>query len=251
MNLFYYNDGSGISMSVTSSYISDITYNKIYNNSFIHNGWDADNIPDAMTSAIGFAIYNGSWIIKNNAIKNNIYFDHYQVYGTYGGVSLNDQTFAGNWDGDVLGDPKFVNATAALGDPINADYPDLHISANSPCIDKGGALTTIVSPTGSGTTFTVADAGYFMDGWGISGVNGDDIQIVGNSQKARVTKVNYATNTITVDSPITWTQNQGLALAHIGPAPDAGAYEYGSSYPSGSLYGMSILFFAQRNLVRH
>jgi hypothetical protein len=75
----------------------------------------------------------------------------------------------------------------------------------------------------------VADAGYFMDGWWISGVDGDDIQIVGTSQKARIINVNYGTNSITVNTPLTWTQNQGVALAYVGVAPDAGAYEYGST----------------------
>jgi len=232
-NMFYYNDGSGIGMSVTSNYISDITYNHIYNNSFIHNGWDPVQIPDAMTSAIGFAIYGGPWIIKYNAIKNNIYYDHYQTYGTYGGASLNDQTFAGNWDGNAQGNPLYVNGASA--DPSNSSLPDLHLQAGSPCIGIGVALTTITSASGSGTSFTVADAGYFMDGWGIAGVNGDDIQIVGTSQKARITKVNYQTNTITVDTSLSWTQNQGIALAYVGSAPDAGAYEYGSLYVARAL----------------
>jgi len=248
-NLLYYNDGAAISMSATSSYISDITYNHIYNNSFMHNGWDADNIPDVMTSAIGFAIYSGSWIIKYNAIKNNIYYDHYQVYGTYGGVSLNDQTFAGNWDGDTQGNPLYVNGASA--DPSNSSLPDLHLQAGSPCKDVGTYLTTITSATGSGTTFTVADAGYFMDGWGIEGVLGDEIQIVGTSQKARITKVNYQTNTITVDTSLSWTQNQGVALSYLGSGPDVGALEYGSSYPSDTFPAMRSLLLAQRNSLHH
>jgi hypothetical protein len=241
-NLLYYNDGASISMSVTSNYISDITYNKIYNNSFIHNGWDADNIPDAMTSAIGFAIYSGPWIIKYNALKNNIYYEHYQVYGTYGGVSLNDQTFAGNWDGNTQGNPLYVNGASA--DPFNSSLPDLHLQAGSPCINAGAALTTITSASGAGTSFTVADAGYFLDGWGIAGVDGDEIQIVGTSQIARITKVNYQTNTITVDTSLSWTQGQGIALAYVGSAPDVGAFEYGSSQVISTLQGLRNRFSA-------
>ena len=37
---------------------------------------------------------------------------------------------------------------------------------DSPCIDAGGPLTTITSTSGSGTTFEVANANYFIDGWG-------------------------------------------------------------------------------------
>jgi hypothetical protein len=89
-------------------------------------------------------------------------------------------------------------------------------------------LTTIISASGSGTVLTVADAGYFLDGWGIPGVVGDQIQILGTSQKARITNVNYDMNTITVDTTMTWTQGQGIVLAYVGSAPDAGAFEYGS-----------------------
>jgi hypothetical protein len=165
------------------------------------------------------------------------------VYG-YTGVSASDQTFANNWDGDTQGNPLFVNAPLALGDPTVETIPDLNLNAGSPAIDAGGALTTITSASGSGTTFTVADAGYFMDGWGITGVDGDEIQIIGTSQRARITKVNYGTNTITVDSSFSWTQNQGIALAYVGSAPDAGAHEYGSSEPLPTFQGLRHRFAA-------
>jgi hypothetical protein len=223
-NRFYYNDLSGISMTLTASYYSDIVYNKIYNNTFLHNGWNMATGPDALTSAIGFALYSGSHIIKNNAVKNNIYFDHYQVYGTYK-VNLEDQIFAGNWDGDTQGDPKFVNASSTPGDPMDDSYPDLHLNAGSPCINAGLYLTTITSASGSGTSFQVSDARYFMDGWNIPGVQGDNIQLYGTSQKARITSINYENNTITVDISLTWTQNQGISLVYEGSAPDIGAFE--------------------------
>ena len=225
-NRFYYNNLCGIGMSTTSSYYSDVVYNKIYNNTFLHNGYNMSTGPDPMTSAIGFAIYSGTHVIKFNALKNNLYYDHYQALGVYQ-VSLDDQIIANNWNGDTQGDPFFVNAPLTLGDPTNANLPDLHLQASSPCIDKGSFLTTITSPSGAGTTFTVADAGYFMDGWGISEVNGDDIQIVGTSQKARIAKVDYVTNAITLDTTLSWTQNQGIALAYVGSAPDVGAFEHG------------------------
>jgi hypothetical protein len=33
---------------------------------------------------------------------------------------------------------------------------------------------------------------------------------------------------ITVDAALTWTQNQGIAMAYVGSAPDIGAHEFGS-----------------------
>jgi hypothetical protein len=62
-----------------------------------------------------------------------------------------------------------------------------------------------------------------MDGWGI--IEGDLIQLEGETQKVRITYVDYDNNTITVDSNISWNQGQGVSLAYEGSAPDIGAYE--------------------------
>jgi len=229
-NRFYHNDRAGLAMGLTSSYVSDIVFNRVYNNSFFHNGINTQDPIDHMNSGIGFGIYSGTHIIKYNAFKNNVLYKHRVPYGAYY-VNLSDQIFAGNWDGDAQGNPQFVSASEALGDPMNSSLPDLDIQSNSPCKDAGTYLTTITSSSGSGTTFHVEDAGYFMDGWGISGVDGDEIQIIGTSQKARITHVDYGTKTITVNAAITWTQNQGIALAYVGAAPDVGAHEYGSQLP--------------------
>jgi PKD repeat protein len=226
-NRFYHNDRSGIAMGLTSTYYSDIIYNKIYNNTFFHNAINVDD--DPANAAIFFVVYSGSRVIEHNAIKNNILYRHPLTYSAYGSVSLADQIFAGNWDGDVQGDPLFVNASVALGDPMDASLPDFHLNSSSPCREVGTSLTTITSSSGSGTTFTVADAGYFMDGWGIDGVEGDEIQIVGTSQKARIASVNYTSKTITLNTALTWTQGQGIALAYVGSAPDIGAHEFGSA----------------------
>ena len=223
-NYYYHNDRAGVSMSLTSSYYSDIVYNKVYNNTFFHNGINTEDPIDHMNSGIGFGIYSGSHVIQHNTVQNNLLYRHRVPFGSYY-VNLADQIFAGNWDGDTQGDPKFVNASPVLGDPMDASLPDLRLESDSPCKDAGTYLTTVTSPGGSGSTFQVADAGYFMDGWGIAGVQGDEIQLFGSGQRARITAVDYATNRITVDRILTWTQDQGISLAYEGNAPDAGAYE--------------------------
>jgi PKD repeat protein len=221
-NAFYFNNLAGLEFSAGSNYYQDIYYNHVYNNTFFRNSQTSE--PDPGNAAIYLAIWDGSLTIRSNAFKNNLYFGHPKVYGVYR-VSLADQTFAGEYVGETSGDPRFVNASAAWGDPMDAGYPDLQLNAGSPCIDKGGALTTITSTSGAGSSFKVADAKYFMDGWGITGVEGDEIQIVGTTQKARITKVDYGTNTLTVNAALNWTQGQGIALAYVGSAPDAGAHE--------------------------
>lgn len=229
-NSFYYNDLAGISMTLTNTYYSDIIHNKINNNTFLHNGWNMATGPDAMTSAIGFAIYSGTHVIKDNTLKNNLFLDHYQSYGSYR-VALNEQEFSGNWDGDRQGDPGFINAGNKLGNPEDPTYPDLRLSDESPCIDAGRPLTTIASADGIGTTFNVADSRYFMDRWGIAGVLGDEIQLHGSSQKVRIVSIEYSSNTITVDRDISWKKNQGVSLSFDGLGPDIGAYEFGQTHP--------------------
>ncbi len=236
-NSFFYNISAGLSMSVTESYLQDILRNRIYNNSFFNNGHNPYDSIDHMSSGIGFGIYSGSFIIKDNALKNNILYKHKLTIGEYN-INTSDrtgilavQTFANNWDGDKKGNPQFLNANPVYGDPFDSKFPDLRLSANSPCIDSGTFLTTILSPSGSGTSFRVADAGYFMDGWGIRGVMGDEIQLSGTTQRARITSVAYTTNTIAVDKSLTWTKDQGIGLAYEGFAPDIGAFEYGSPNP--------------------
>jgi hypothetical protein len=233
-NAFFNNISAGLSMSVTESYLQDILRNKIYNNTFFNNGHNPYDSIDHMSSGIGFGIYSGPLVIKDNALKNNILFKHKLTIGEYN-INTTDRTgllanqvFTNNWDGDKKGDPQFIDATIAQHDPFNAALPDLHLMARSPCIDSGTYLTTIASASGSGTFFQVADAGYFMDGWGIAGVSGDEIQLFGTNQRARILKVNYATNSLVVDKNLTWTDNQGVSLAYEGAAPDIGAYEFGA-----------------------
>ncbi|OGL43434.1 MAG: hypothetical protein A2W05_00380 [Candidatus Schekmanbacteria bacterium RBG_16_38_10] len=225
-NSFYYNNRAGLQFSVGSNYYQDIVYNHVYNNTFFHNALGNSYERDPGNVAVYFAKWSGSLIVKYNTFKNNLYYGHPAVYGTYGGPTLADQTFASEYNGDVSGDPKFINATATLGDPLDSNYPNLDLQSISPYVNVGTYLTTITSSSGSGTSFVVADAGYFMDGWGITGVQGDEIRLFGSSQKARITSINYSSNLITVDRTLTWTQNQGISLAYEGVSPDAGAYEF-------------------------
>jgi len=226
-NYFFYNNLSAIQFSTTDNYHPNgPNHNYVYNNTFLHNGWQTDSgQDDQQRSQIGFQNWSSSFTVKYNVIKNNLFYDAPRLFG-YNGALASDQTFANNYNGDASGSPLFVNATSTGGNPTDTSYPNLSVSSNSPVINAGGALTTITSPNGSGTSFVVADAAYFMDGWGI--VQGDTIQLMGSTQRPRITSVNYATQSITVDSAVTWTQNQGICLPYEGTGPDIGAFEYGS-----------------------
>jgi len=228
-NYFYYNDVSGLSMHVTTDYQQDIRYNKIYNNTFFKNTINPESARE--NAGISFAHYSGSWVVQDNALKNNLLYKHRKTYGEYNSKTSNRtgiiilQIWANNYDGDALGNPQFINAPTTPGDPFDAATPDLRLQPTSPCKDYGTYLTKITTAGGTGTSFQVEDAGYFMDGWGVPNVEGDMIQLFGTRQKARITNVNYDTNWITLDRSVTWTQGQGVSLPYNGAAPDAGAFE--------------------------
>jgi hypothetical protein len=119
-------------------------------------------------------------------------------------------------------DPGFVDITRTAS-PWDKNPYDFHLLSTSPAIDAGVFLTTTTS-SGSGTEIQVADAGYFIDGYGI--VEGDVIQLQGQTAKARIVSIDYATNTMTIDTPLSWTSGLGVSLPYEGAAPDIGAYEY-------------------------
>ena len=123
--------------------------------------------------------------------------------------------FANNFDTD----PAFIDAA-------NGNF---HLDPASPAIDQGAFLTVAVG-AGSGTQLTVLDAGYFFDGSGVDGELGDSIQIEGHDETARVTSIDRSTHTMTLDTPLTWGDGNGVSLAYEGLAPDLGAYEH----PGGS-----------------
>ncbi len=227
-NCFYFNDLAGIQFSVSSNYYQDIRWNHVYNNTFFRNSQTTESDPG--NCGVYLAVWSGSWVVTDNVFKNNLYYGQPSAHGVYR-VSPGDQTFASEYVGEDSGDPLFVDASSTPGDPADGTYPDFALRAGSPCIDAGGALTTITSASGSGTSFTAADAGYFTDGWGITGVEGDTIRLIGTSQTARIIGIDYGTNVITVDSSLSWTGGQGVALAYNGEAPDAGAFEYGLAVP--------------------
>ena len=197
--------------------------NYIYNNVFYNNGYNS-----ASKNKSG-GIYFANWgrgDPKNNIIKNNIFYKNKGGPITHDGVIKEPQIFVTNW---ITGDPLFVDDESSL-DPFNPSLPNFNLQEESQCIDKGSFLTKITSRNGSGTSFKVKDAGYFIDGWGI--IEGDEIQFEGTAQKARIRNIDYTNNTITVDKTVIWSQNMGVSLVYVGSAPDIGAFEYSGDYGS-------------------
>ncbi len=102
---------------------------------------------------------------------------------------------------------------------------DFHLMSGSPMIDAGTFLTH-TRTTNSGLTMEVDDASYFVDGFGIRSYSGDTIQLEDQDLKAVITKVDYASNTLYLDVPLSWTKGQKLSKSYNGHAPDIGAFEF-------------------------
>jgi chitodextrinase len=219
---YFYNSDKGV-QHVTDEVASHgrADDNRIYNNTFFNMGYGA-GVPTSESGGIYFADW-GRGDPTGNVLKNNIFYQNAGGAVTYSGVS-DLQTVVNNWDNNI--DPEFIDQSG--NDPDNPNLPNLRLKSTSDAINAGVALTTITSPSGAGNQFTVEDAGYFMDGWAMAslGVQGDEIQLLGTTQRARITSVNYGTNTITINAPLNWSQGQGISLAYEGSLPDIGAYEY-------------------------
>jgi hypothetical protein len=214
-NTFYHNGSGAIQVVSNQAGIDYADYNHIYHNSFYHNGYLATD--PGFQGGMYFANWSGQSPV-GNVVKNNIFYDNKNGSITYEG-QVDPQVVENNWDQNDV-DPGFVDLSGS--DPDDPSLPDLRLKPGSPAIDAGTWLTVITSPSGSGTTFEVADAAYFMDGWGI--IEGDLIQLA-NGERVRITDVNYQSNMVTIDSELSWTQNMGVSLAYEGTAPDLGAYE--------------------------
>lgn len=214
-NVFYSNGLGGIQCVSMVDY-TPAHYNRIFHNVFFHNGHEADY------SGFSGGIYFCDWGQGDpigNVVKNNIFYENKGGPITTDAVDT-PQVVESNWE---TGDPLFEDDETPL-DPFNPNLPDFHLQGASLCIDSGTFLTKITSADGSGTQFQIEDAGYFTNGWGM--IDGDELQLEGSVQKARITDIDYENNIITVDNGLSWTQNMGISLAYSGTAPDLGAYEY-------------------------
>jgi hypothetical protein len=211
---------------------SNAVNNRIYNNTFFNNGL---GISGGSSDAAVYVTSEAGQSPTGNVFKNNLYYSHYQIYG---GNRYSTQTYANEYNGDVSGNPLFVNAsTTPPTDKTNSNYPNLDLQSNSPAINQGGALTTVaVADTGSGTSLIVSDATYFQDGtYAPPGtVNADWIAVGTVSNVVRISSINYSTNTIALANSISRNDNDPVWLHKksdgvqvlYGSAPDPGAYEF-------------------------
>jgi hypothetical protein len=223
-NIFYHNDSSGLSFSTNGGNHNNASNNHVYHNVFYHNGfmllddWDPRKTGMMLARWEDTAQYNA---ITGVGIKNNIFFDNqlHAIYFYY--VDELEQDVANNWEHE--GDPLFA-AVTGVPDPADFGFYNFHLRPGSPCRDNGGFLTLTTNTGQDSTVLEVENSGYFSAGHGV--VAGDMIQLEGQTVAVVITDIDYATNSITVASPLTWDAGIGVALPYLGTAPDQGVYEH-------------------------
>ncbi len=254
-NTFYANRTAGIDIHTQSYGVEHAwaKWNVLYNNTSCGNGLGSWN-----AGGLSFTVYaaGAEHDLKDNVILNNILVTNNpkEIYiGTVAGAEAqmgpnvyeNNLVFHNDpgtpsiinmsWpklytvaEVEALPDSEFKNnidLDPLFVDPKNLDF---HIQPSSPAIDAGRHLTYTIG-SGTGTQIRVHNANYFCDGFGI--VNGDLMQLQGQTIRARILEVDYQNNTLTVERPLSWVDGQGVSLAYEGSAPDIGAFEFNSVNP--------------------
>jgi len=203
--------------------------NYIYNNTLAFNGFNATtNVSDGSPTNISYPVWQSLMAFNGtgtNFVVNNLAYDDFN-YGLacFDGGSVDVARSAGNLYGV---DPIFVN-TNTIGGEFYLALTNCLIQSNSPAIDAGTWLAYVTSPSGSGSAFTVDNAGYFNGATYTAAsrtIAPDAIQLQGQTNTVYILSI--SNNTITVNGSLTWTNGQGVALPYAGNGPDAGACEYG------------------------
>jgi hypothetical protein len=207
------------------------SFNRVYNNTIAGNGrFLGTNNPSnpIQLDCIQFGSSSTFNVLKNNICNSN-------TGGDWDGSFPASWTAASNFLA-ADGDPLFGNLT--LTDYSSTTLPDLDLQAGSAALNAGAHLTVAVGAGSSATALVVDDASYFQDGtWGssLSDIQPDCIAVgvVGNT--ACIASIDYATETITLGSAISWSDGASVwlykksdgAIVLIGAAPDLGANEFG------------------------
>lgn len=208
-------------MSRSNFAVSNTIYgNTIYGNGLakIYGGVGMSGFAGGvgMNNSGGYPQHTNNWLV------NNIVWNNYPTNITE--LVRKTQIVRTNWTGDEeASSPLFLN-TNGLGVAYQPDnMPNFRLRPGSPCIDRGDWLAYVTSSSGTGSSFTVDNSLYFSDGNKI--VEGDTIQLQGQTNTAVIIKNDWQKHTLHFTPPLTWTNGQGVSTRYSGSAPDMGAFE--------------------------
>lgn len=183
-------------MALTSIFNSLVSYSASdsVNHSWINNTWDDSGQSSSQNT---FA----------TTFHTNLYADYNHIYG---GSTLNYGS------SNLTANPLFTNTSSG----------DFTLQSASP-LRAAGRYATLANGSGaSSVTLIVDDAYPFSDGWSIT--PGDFIKI-GSGEYVQISSINYGTNTITLASARTWSDNDTVivrGMEDIGALP----YDYAGSF---------------------
>ena len=250
-NFSYYSETFGLAFKNSNG-----TNNRAYNNTLYNNGQDSSNYPDAWTSFPGAIDWRGGVGCypagtQDNILKNNLIYNSYSsrdIMDTSNYTCSGRITDTNNYK-TANGDPLFTDPNVT--DATSETLPDLTLQFGSGAIDNGTWLTQADGDSDGdetpSVTLEVDDALYFQDGtWGSALVTDypDEICItptptVVYTNCVAISSINYGSDTITLASAKTWTDNSYIWLYKksdgvqvlYGDKPDQGASEYQGSVP--------------------
>ena len=236
-NDIYANGGMGYYSKMQGVHESSVrsgSWGRVYNNNFFANGFGDASIDTQFKHGICVWSYTtfADWP-ENVVIKNNIVYNNYNEWRV-GSTNILPQV---DYENNFNRDPGFLNTD--LSDKTSMVLPDLRLRAGSPCIDAGIPLTQASGVGSDSTVLVVADALMFQDGsWGSALTHGvthfpDWIAVGTVENSVRIAAIDYATKTITLASPMSWTDGAKIWLYSDsggrrvlkGSAPDIGAHE--------------------------
>jgi hypothetical protein len=201
-NLFYANERT----LTNNSFRWHVTDNIFQNNIFFANGQTVFlGFPDYRTKNRNF--FTRNVMLQKRPGEKVIRLDRGDDYT----LAAAQENLADLYHGNIEVDPMLL---VKDGQPVD-------LKDGSPCIDAGRRLTQTTAE-GKGTLLVVKDALWFSDGNGQ--VPGDEI-MVGAAGPARITKVDYEKNTLTLDKPIAWKASDPVNLAYKGKGTDIGPFD--------------------------
>jgi len=242
-NEIYLAESMGFYPKSISTYDSDDC--TIYNMTIFDVGnWPAANT-QLRNEGFGFSTGTTTIVAKNNLIWDPSPPVNRAIWAVGGANTLTaGGTFSDNYVGSIIATDKGYEYAASAPDfvdtTLNFDsetVPDLSLQSSSAAIDAGGSLTLANGSGSSSTSLVVDNAMFFQDGtWGssLASLDADWIAIGTVSNIVEISSINYGTDTITLASAMTWSDNDDIWLYSksdgirvlYGSAPDQGAHEY-------------------------
>ena len=225
-NHIYNNVITGVSAGGTPLYLGENgtggkSVNNIFKNNIIYNNggtWYRTNSDGdwPRSSAQQQMKVQVSLNVRENLFINNIFYKSDEsrimwVNNAYVTVAQAESWKPELFRGNLQIDPRL--------DPLSQ-----RPLPGSPVRDAGAWLTTVTTSSGSGAVLQVEDAYYFQAGSDLAA--GDAVQI--NDQIVALKGIDYASNTLTLARPVSWSQGDPVNLPYYGAAPDIGAFESAS-----------------------